>query len=1110
MWSQQRRYSIATALCGVGLALVVLAGVASLNAQRQATRGVTQGFPGPLAYAGVPRLGINVALERYDASELNSTLAPLLGGELNWLRQTFPWAEIEPEPGRFEWERWDAVFDKLDRLHAMDSSVYNGPLILAVLDTPPAWLPINNLPLTTLAPALRRASRSASAGVNDYFARFAGEFARRYGERVDYYQIWDEPNLGDKWGGQVEPVAYADMLRQAGDAIRANDPGAVIVLAGLAPTAEQSATNVADWLFLRRLYEIGAGDYFDIAAGKPYGFYTGPDDRRVDPAVLNFSHILLMREEMEKHGDGSKPLWATQWGWYAVPEDWPGPPSAWGQVSEEQQAEYTAAAIRRAASEWPWMGALLIENFQPGTDAPGDPRWGFAAAWQDGTPRPLYHALVTATARLSPPGVGYYPAAVRAGESYTGNPNAAFEGQWQFGEMGADWQDESGARVSFDFSGTGLALRVRRAADRAHLHVTVDGQPANALPRDSIGAFLQLIPPDFTKADVATVPVARGLSSGAHHAEISTERGWNQWALVGWSVEDVRVQNSEFRIQNWTLVIVGILCLAGAVWNGRRVDWGRLGQAVNTSYARLSEAAQIALTLLAGGTMYLAAAMTWGQEASAAFRRLGDGAGIAAVLGASALFYFSPWLILTILSGLALFVLILLRIELGLALAVLCAPFFFLPRALFERAFSMAEIVTLMCLASWGREQIANRKYQIANIKSQIANLKSQWSKTCFLLGVDCQIHAWLADLSIRQEQHGKQLLRYCLKSLDWAVVAFVGVSLASLLVADYRHVAVRELRVIVLEPALLYLMLRTSLPKRPAGDTWRVVDALALGGALVAVIGLLQYGLNVNLITAEEGARRLRAVYGSPNNAALFLGRVLPVLVAVALVGRGKRRGWYALAAGPVALAILLTFSKGALLLGVPAALAVFLLLWHGRRAWGWLVGLAVVGAAGFLALLRLPQIGARLGLGSDTSFFRLSLWKSALLMIRDHPLWGVGLDNFLYAYRGRYMLPEAWAEPSLSHAHDIVLDYATRLGLVGLAAATWMQIGFWARALPLRKLDDPMSRALAIGLMASMVDFLAHGLVDASFFVVDLAYVFFVTLALAQVLGPVASRAD
>ncbi|MBN1888518.1 MAG: O-antigen ligase family protein [Thermoflexales bacterium] len=1092
-----------TALCGVGLALVIMAGIAKLSAQRQAARGVVQGFPEPVAYAGVPRLGINVALERYDADELvavaNSTLAPMLGGELGWIRQTFRWGEIEPEPGRFEWERWDAVFDTLDQLRHAQSSAYGGPLALAVLDSPPAWLSIDESQRLH-SPALPKGSehidvsasqQTQALTINNFqltinnYSRFAGEFAARYGDRVDYYQIWDEPNLGDKWGGQVEPVAYAEMLRQAGDAIRANDPGAVIVLAGLAPTTEQSSTNMADWLFLRRLYEIGAKDYFDIAAGKPYGFYTGPDDRRVDPAVLNFSHILLMREEMEKHGDESKPLWATQWGWYAVPEDWPNAPegwggasSAWGQVSQEQQAEYTAAAIRRAASEWPWMGVLLVENLQPGTDRLDEPRWGFAAAWQDGTPRPLYHALVASAAELSPPGVGYYPAAVRAGGSYTSNPTATFEGQWRFGELGADWQDESGARVSLDFRGTGLALRVRRAADRAHLYVTVDGQPANALPRDDVGAFLQLIPPDFSTADIATVAVARGLQPALHHAEITTERGWNQWALVGWSVEN-QLSMINDQLSNWALVVLGLVCLAGVVWNGRRVEWGRLGRAASAGYGRLGEATQVALTLLAAGVMYLAAAMTWGQETSAAFRRLGDGAGIAAVLGASALFYFSPWLILTVLSGLALFGLILLRLELGLALAVLCAPFFFLPRALFERAFSMAEVVTLMCFASWIRSKVSGSRFQVPGSRFQVSRFTFH-------------------------------VLRFRnLKSLDWAVLAFVVLSIASLFIADYPHVAVRELRVIVLEPALLYLMLRTTLPRRPPGDMWRVVDALALGGALVAIIGLLQYGLNVNLITAEEGARRLRAVYGSPNNAALFLGRVLPVLVAVALVGRGKRKGWYALATGPVALAILLTFSKGALLLGVPASMAVLLLLWQGRRAWGWLAGLAVVGAAGFAALLRLPQIGARLGLSSDTSFFRLSLWKSAVAMIWDHPLWGVGLDNFLYAYRGRYMRPEAWAEPSLSHAHNVLLDYATRLGLVGLATAAWMQVEFWARALPLRRSSDPMSRALAIGLMASMVDFLAHGLVDASFFVVDLAYVFFVTLALVQVLGAVASTA-
>jgi O-antigen ligase len=108
--------------------------------------------------------------------------------------------------------------------------------------------------------------------------------------------------------------------------------------------------------------------------------------------------------------------------------------------------------------------------------------------------------------------------------------------------------------------------------------------------------------------------------------------------------------------------------------------------------------------------------------------------------------------------------------------------------------------------------------------------------------------------------------------------------------------------------------------------------------------------------------------------------------------------------------------------------------------------------------------------------------------------------------------MLPAAWQEPNLSHPHNILLDYVTRLGVWGLVAICWLQIAFWRLALPLRRLTGagPIGagltcassdrRALALGLMASMVDFLAHGLVDASYFFVDLAFVFFMTLALMQ----------
>jgi hypothetical protein len=241
------------------------------------------------------------------------------------------------------------------------------------------------------------------------FARFAAEFARRYGDRIDYYQLWDEPNLGDRWNGEVDAAAYAEMLRQAREAILAKDPHAVILLAGLAPTIENSRKNTSDWLYLRQLYEAGAGNYFDIASGKPYGYSTGPDDRRVSPDVLNFSHVILMREEMVAHGDAGKPLWASHFGWNALPAGWSGEPSAWGQVKPDEQASYTFGAMERVKREWPWMSVMVLENWQPAVPL-DDPHWGFAVAQPDGTLGPVADTFEKMSG-ASNTTTGYHPAA---------------------------------------------------------------------------------------------------------------------------------------------------------------------------------------------------------------------------------------------------------------------------------------------------------------------------------------------------------------------------------------------------------------------------------------------------------------------------------------------------------------------------------------------------------------------------------------------------------------------------------------------------------------------------------------------------------------------------
>ena len=145
---------------------------------------------------------------------------------------------------------------------------------------------------------------------------------------------------------------------------------------------------------------------------------------------------------------------------------------------------------------------------------------------------------------------------------------------------------------------------------------------------------------------------------------------------------------------------------------------------------------------------------------------------------------------------------------------------------------------------------------------------------------------------------------------------------------------------------------------------------------------------------------------------------------------------------------------------------------------------------------------------LGGGTTYRRLKLWEATLNMIRDHPLFGVGLDNFLYHYP-RYMLPAAWQEPDLSHPHNILLDWWTRLGVLGVGALIWLEVAFFRLGLRLyRSLGEGELRALVLGLMASMVGFLAHGLIDNSYFLVDLAFVFFLTLGIVGRLSSLSHR--
>jgi hypothetical protein len=216
----------------------------------------------------------------------------------------------------------------------------------------------------------------------------------RYRGRIRAYIIWNEPNLALEWGGDPpDPAAYVALLRTGYEAVRAGDPAALVVSAGLAPTNGEGDLAMDERAYLRAMYRAGAARYFDVLGAHPYGLGQ-PPDAPATPANggLVFGRLAELRALMLNNGDGNKPVWITEVGWTVDP-----PPDQPGTgVSLEQQAAYLTGALEWVRREWPWVELMTVWNLAPAQ--PGDPFGGYSLLDAAGEPRPAYRAWQSAAA----------------------------------------------------------------------------------------------------------------------------------------------------------------------------------------------------------------------------------------------------------------------------------------------------------------------------------------------------------------------------------------------------------------------------------------------------------------------------------------------------------------------------------------------------------------------------------------------------------------------------------------------------------------------------------------------------------------------------------------
>jgi hypothetical protein len=210
--------------------------------------------------------GMGIYLSRFDGEDRERVAQRARDAGVKWSREDFEWSRIEPARGTFDWTFHDQLLDCARR---------NGITVYAIVAGWPSWT-----------------KAYTPEGVDDYVA-FLRALVDRYQNRIQQWEIWNEPNIFF-WDGPKD--LYAELLTRSYRAIKETDPKAEVL--GI-------STAGIDFKFIERM--LAKQTPFDVLTIHPY--------RKVlDDAV--FIDDLRKVSDLVKLPDGRRrPVWLTEMGW---------------------------------------------------------------------------------------------------------------------------------------------------------------------------------------------------------------------------------------------------------------------------------------------------------------------------------------------------------------------------------------------------------------------------------------------------------------------------------------------------------------------------------------------------------------------------------------------------------------------------------------------------------------------------------------------------------------------------------------------------------------------------------------------------------------------------
>ena len=289
---------------------------------------------------------------------------------LGWIKHQVRWEAMETQPGEIDWSVLDFIMPSAQR--------FKVKLLLSVV-TAPDW---------TREPGVDLSREGPPAEPHNY-ADFVAEIVKRYPGRIHAIEVWNEQNIDREWTSNhgLNAANYVELLRAAYDAIKAIDPGIIIISGGLAPTGISDGLNATDDLaYLQQLIDAGVLDWADCIGAHHNGYNIGPDhryDQIPDDADAVFRGPFenphpswSFRSTLEGYANTIRlagkttKLCVTEFGW-ASAEDLEGARAGFEFALDNTLAEQ-AEWLRKAMSnmeEWGFVWLAFIWNFNYGPQA---------------------------------------------------------------------------------------------------------------------------------------------------------------------------------------------------------------------------------------------------------------------------------------------------------------------------------------------------------------------------------------------------------------------------------------------------------------------------------------------------------------------------------------------------------------------------------------------------------------------------------------------------------------------------------------------------------------------------------------------------------------------